>query len=48
MAVNIKDLYRNSGNRFKKIILTGIFNKKNILPYLLNLFLLAVSYFPYP
>ena len=47
MAVNIKDLYRNSGNRFK-IILTGIFNKKNILPYLLNLFLLAVSYFPCP
>ena len=38
IAVISKDLYGNSGNRFKKI-LVGIFNK-NAWPYLLRAFLL--------
>ena len=32
MAVNIKDFYGNSGNRFKKRNLAGIFNKKHFTP----------------
>ena len=43
MAVNIKDLYRESGNRLKKInIPSQKFSVKNALPHLLSVFLLLV------
>ena len=46
MAVNIKDLYWNSGHRFQRVnIIAKIFNKKHSSPYLLGLFLLVVWLF---
>jgi len=42
MAVNIKDLYGNSGNRLKKIKYSLEFSIKNALPYLFVFFLLSV------
>ena len=47
MAPNIlKDLYGNSGNRFKKIILTGIsIKKKNALQCFIGVVLLLVWLF---
>ena len=38
MAVNIKDLYGNSGNKLKKIKYSLEFSTKNALPYLFGVF----------
>ena len=45
MAVSIKELYENSGNRFEKFNTRGNFPKKYALPYLLGVFLLLVCLF---
>ena len=45
MAVIIKELYENSGNRFEKFNACGNFPKKYSLPYLLGFFLLPVCLF---
>ena len=45
MAVHIKDLYGNSGNRLKKINYSlELSIKKNALPYLFGVFLLSCGY----